>query len=141
MKNLATLDPENLQGLHGTPLYYCYLPKVCRVKITFSKRPTNLFVSTTKKSMKCVLYWIPLRIRVRSRNTQPHLNRTASTAWFLVCNAATQLATQLPQRHIQVVRSNTVVQQIFANIYNFMFFFGLESTQLAILSRLCLRNT
>jgi len=28
--------------------------------------------------------------------------------WFLVCYAATQLATQLPQRRIQVVRSNKV---------------------------------
>ena len=35
--------------------------------------PTNRFVSTTKKSMKCVVIWIPLKIRVRSRNTQPHL--------------------------------------------------------------------
>jgi len=25
--------------------------------------------------MKCVVNWIPLRIRVRSKNTQPHLNR------------------------------------------------------------------
>jgi len=24
IKNLATLVPEKLQGLHGTPLYYCY---------------------------------------------------------------------------------------------------------------------
>ena len=31
--------------------------------------------------------------------------------WFLVCNAATQLATQLPQGHIQVVRSNKVAQK------------------------------
>jgi len=33
------------------------------------------FVSTTvtKISMKCVVNWIPLRIRVRSRNAQPHL--------------------------------------------------------------------
>ena len=37
--------------------------------------PTNRFVSTTKISMKCVVNWIPLRIRVRSRNTQPHLNK------------------------------------------------------------------
>ena len=29
-------------------------------------------------------------------------------SWFLVCYTATQLATQLPQRHIQVVRSNKV---------------------------------
>ena len=26
-----------------------------------------------KISMKCIVNWIPLRIRVRSRNTQPHL--------------------------------------------------------------------
>jgi len=32
------------------------------------------FVSTVNKSMKCVLNWIPLRIHLRSRNTQPHLN-------------------------------------------------------------------
>ena len=29
-----------------------------------------------KNSMKCVVNWIPLRFRVRSRNTQPHLNKT-----------------------------------------------------------------
>ena len=45
----------------------------CRVKITCTKLPTICFASTTKKSMKCVVNWIPLRIRVRSRNTQPHL--------------------------------------------------------------------
>jgi len=28
-----------------------------------------------QNSMKCVVNWIPLRIRVRSRNTQTHLNR------------------------------------------------------------------
>jgi len=37
---------------------------------------TNRFASTTKKSMKCVVNWIPLRIRVRSRNTQPTLLNT-----------------------------------------------------------------
>ena len=37
-------------------------------------RLKDRFVSTTKKSMKCVVHWIPLRICVRSRNTQPHLN-------------------------------------------------------------------
>ena len=31
--------------------------------------------------------------------------------WFLVCNAATQLVTQLPQRRIQVVRSNKVARK------------------------------
>jgi len=49
-------------------------PQVCRVKITFSKLPTNCFVSTTKISMKCVVDWIQLRIRIRLRNAQPHHN-------------------------------------------------------------------
>jgi len=49
-------------------------PQDCRVKITFTKLPTNRFVSTTQISMKCVVNLIPLRIRVRSRNTQPHLD-------------------------------------------------------------------
>jgi len=31
--------------------------------------------------------------------------------WFLVCDAATQLATQLPQRRIQVVRSNKAARK------------------------------
>jgi len=31
--------------------------------------------------------------------------------WFLVCNTATQLATQLPQRRIRVVRSNKVARK------------------------------
>ena len=48
-------------------------PQVCRVKITCVVLLTNRFVSTTKKSMKCNVKWIPLRIRIRSRNTQPHL--------------------------------------------------------------------
>ena len=43
-------------------------------KTTFTKLPTNLFVSTTTKSLKYVVNWIPLRMRVRSRNTQAHLN-------------------------------------------------------------------
>jgi len=49
-------------------------PQVCRVKITCTELLTNRFVSTTKNSMKCVVNWIPLRTRVRSRNTQPHFN-------------------------------------------------------------------
>ena len=47
-------------------------PQVCRVKITFTKLLTNRFVSTTKISMKCVVNWIQLKIRVQSRYTQPH---------------------------------------------------------------------
>ena len=48
-------------------------PQVCDVKITFTQLPTNRSVCTTNISMKCVVNWIPLRIRVRSRNTQPYL--------------------------------------------------------------------
>jgi len=44
------------------------------LQITFTVLPTNRFVCTTKNSMKCVVNWIPLRIRVRSRITQPHLH-------------------------------------------------------------------
>jgi len=46
-------------------------PQVYRVKITFTKLLTNCFVSTTKISTKYVVNWIPLKIRVRSRNTLP----------------------------------------------------------------------
>ena len=54
-------------------------PQACRIKITFTLQPTNLnrFASTTTNSMKCLVNWIPLRIRFpsrsNSRNTQPHL--------------------------------------------------------------------
>jgi len=47
--------------------------QVCRVKITFTELLTDRCVSTTKISMLYVVNWIPLRIRIRSRNTQPHL--------------------------------------------------------------------
>jgi len=47
---------------------------VCCFKITFTLLLTNCFVSTTANSMKCLLNWITLRIRVRSRNdTQSYL--------------------------------------------------------------------
>jgi len=39
------------------------------------------------------------------------LKHRMSGFWFLVCYAATQLATQLPQRRIQVVRSNKVARK------------------------------
>jgi len=35
--------------------------------------------------------------------------------WFLVCKAATQLATQVQQRRIQVVRSNNVARKRLTN--------------------------
>jgi len=45
----------------------------CRVKITFGLLPTNHFVSTKTDSMKCLVNWNLLRIRVCLRNTQPNL--------------------------------------------------------------------
>jgi len=45
-------------------------PHVCCVKITITIR-MNCYTITN--SMKCLVNWIPLRIFVRSRNTQPHL--------------------------------------------------------------------
>ena len=62
-------------------------PQVCHVKIMFTKLPTNRFVSTTTVSMKCVVNWIPLRIGVRLRNTQHHLNREISrNSHHTLCN-------------------------------------------------------
>ena len=49
----------------------CWL-LVCCVKITFTVLLTNCFVSTTANWRQNLVNWIPLRIRVRSRNSQPH---------------------------------------------------------------------
>ena len=51
-------------------------PHVRLVQITFGLLPINWFLSTRTDSMKCVVTWNLLRIRVRSRNVQPHLKRT-----------------------------------------------------------------
>jgi len=69
-------------------------PQVCRVKINFTLLLTKSFVSTTTISMRCLVNWIPLRIRIRSRRTQPHLKvmpipnvcteKTVQTYGFLV---------------------------------------------------------
>jgi len=48
-------------------------PQICRVRLPFILLTTNCFVCTTANSMKCLVNWIPLRIRVRLTNTQPHL--------------------------------------------------------------------
>ena len=48
-------------------------PHLCCVKIMFTLLPTNCVVSTTTNSIKCVVNWTPLRICVRSKNTQPYL--------------------------------------------------------------------
>jgi len=44
---------------------------------------TNCFASTTTNSMKCLVNWIPLRIRVRLRNTQPYLESLILLALFM----------------------------------------------------------
>ena len=53
-------------------------PHVCHVKITFGLLMTNWFVCTKTHSTKCLVNWIPLKIRVRStgRNTPPYRNDT-----------------------------------------------------------------
>ena len=53
-------------------------PQVCCVKITFTLLQTNRFVSTKTNLMKCLVNWIPMRIYVPSRNTQPHLRSSLS---------------------------------------------------------------
>jgi len=71
-------------------------PQVCCVKITFAVLSTNRFVSTTKKSMKCVVNWIPLRISVRSRNTQPHLKVGLGIFDFCAISRRLILKTRFP---------------------------------------------
>jgi len=44
---------------------------VSRSRLQYYRRIVSF--SQQKNSMKCVVNWIPLRIRVRSRNTQPYL--------------------------------------------------------------------
>jgi hypothetical protein len=62
--------------LLSTALLECW-PQVCRFRITFTLLPTNCFVSTTTNLTKCLANWIPLRICVCLRNTQPHLHNLA----------------------------------------------------------------
>ena len=71
--NFARKNNFLARRLLSAALLECW-QQVCRVKITFTELPTNRFVSTTTKSMKCVVNYLPLRIRVCSRNTQPYLN-------------------------------------------------------------------
>jgi len=78
--------------------------QTCRVNITFIELPTNCFVSTTKNSMKCVVNWIPLRIRVRSTNTQPHLKEKQALWCLLVCAAGSHFL----RYHVQNLQGWTV---------------------------------
>ena len=73
---LAFGDPQrNAKSVFNTSKHVFFLSDfTIHNCVTFTKLLKNRFVSTTKNSMKYVVNWIPLRIRVRSRNTQPHLN-------------------------------------------------------------------
>jgi len=65
--------------------------------------------STVESLFVCLLVWPPVPVPSfeASGFSQP-----GGQVWFgLVCYAATQLATQLPQRRIQVVRSNKVARK------------------------------
>jgi len=76
IRNIWQIRSENLFSSARRLLCAALLerwPQVCRVKIRWTKIPTNRLVSKTKISMKCVVNWIPLRICLFSRNTQPHL--------------------------------------------------------------------
>jgi len=45
--------------------------QVCRHRTTLTLLHDELFRFYKMNSMKCLVHWIPLRIRVRSRNTPP----------------------------------------------------------------------
>ena len=60
-------------------------PQVCSFKFTFTLLQTNCFVTATRSSMKCHVSWIPLRIRVRSRHTQPHFKTTIGHIRVILC--------------------------------------------------------
>ena len=50
-------------------------------------------------------------VRKQQQSGRRSRARVHRVFWFLVCYAATQIATPLHQRHIQVVRSNKVAQK------------------------------
>jgi len=54
------------------------------------------------------------------QTSAPSGTHTDLVFWFLVCYVTTQLATQLPQRRIQVVRSIKVVRK---RLTDFLFYF------------------
>ena len=55
---------------------------------------TNWFVSTGTNSMECLTNWIPLRIRVRSRNNQPHLKENPEDKWPFMFQILLKLSNQ-----------------------------------------------
>ena len=71
--------------LHPADMFEC-CPKVCHIKITFTSLLTNCFVSTTPNSIKSLVNWILLRICVRSKNTQPHLDNLSYLSFLFIFN-------------------------------------------------------
>ena len=59
-------------------------PHVCRVKVTCTLLPTNSFIFTTTNSKKCLVNWIPLRIRIRLRNAQPNHEYVFDLQFFTI---------------------------------------------------------
>jgi len=71
-KPLAAARPRSAFAFHSPArALTADLPRQDLVYITTEE--LFRFVSTTMNSMKCLVNWIPLRIRFRLRNTQPHL--------------------------------------------------------------------
>ena len=94
-------------------------PHDCHVQIMFVLLPTNFFVCTRTNSIKCLVNWNLLRIRVRLRNTQLHLKvglgfvvqTKMSIEWNQLYNAFHQLGTRLggPSETNKVVCGNSKV--------------------------------
>jgi len=61
-----------------------------------------------KNSMKCVVNWIPLRIRVRSRSTQPHLQEKQAWWCLLVCEHLCTLETYTQKLHFALYNTQNV---------------------------------
>jgi len=86
-------------------------PQVCRIKITFTSLPANSFISTTKISMKYVVNWILLRIRVRSRNTVTPIYRSLN-------NQKPKLATKLNSHQLDLsIHTHTVEGTVYEKLW------------------------
>jgi len=77
--------------------------------------PAGRAPTSTALTFSPLLLWQlwqkPTPSLVNSCKTLPSVSRLLPCFWFLVCYAATQLATPLHQRRIQMVRSNKVARK------------------------------
>ena len=93
-------------------------PQVSRTCIMVGFLPTNWFVSTQTNPIKCTVNWIPLKIRVRSRNTQPYINVTVKKRAFNLHKSVLSLLIFVlyccictyPDNHVYVKKSPTIPQ-------------------------------